>query len=339
MAAPRPPGQRAVPDRRGRPGSRSSCAPTRPTARPRRRPRTAARPPQKSLGFIGERDDPEAGLVYLHARWYDPALARFVQPDSWDPLQDGVGTNRYAYAENDPLNKSDKNGHEFGTNETRGYGPAPETGPAFGVGSDSGRDEAPGMGAGSGPSDNQGDAQGAVVGIAARAAYVGIVSDEVRARYERRVAGLARDAAAEREAAKAAARATTPAEVLAVIEGNRPDLGPKPGSGSTANRTNPSVNQAARTLGTLGRGAGVVGFVVSGIDVITSDSPGRALVANTFAFGGGILGGGGGALLGGAFGGPAAPVTGPAGGAIGATVGGDLGYKVGGELYDFFAGN
>jgi uncharacterized protein RhaS with RHS repeats len=49
--------------------------------------------------------------VYLHARHYDPALGRFVQPDWWDPTVEGVGTNRYAYAENDPLNRSDPNGH------------------------------------------------------------------------------------------------------------------------------------------------------------------------------------------------------------------------------------
>jgi hypothetical protein len=38
-------------------------------------------------------------------------LARFITPDDWDPLLVGVGTNRYAYAENDPVNKSDPNGH------------------------------------------------------------------------------------------------------------------------------------------------------------------------------------------------------------------------------------
>lgn len=37
--------------------------------------------------------------------------ARFVSPDTMDPTMPGVGTNRYAYAENDPINKSDPNGH------------------------------------------------------------------------------------------------------------------------------------------------------------------------------------------------------------------------------------
>jgi RHS repeat-associated protein len=76
-------------------------------------------------GFIGERHDTATGLLDLHARWYDPALSRFISPDWFDPvdeasavkgnaagwLANGVGTNRYAYAGNDPVNKSDPNGH------------------------------------------------------------------------------------------------------------------------------------------------------------------------------------------------------------------------------------
>ncbi|MGR9355869.1 RHS repeat-associated core domain-containing protein [Rhizobium leguminosarum] len=66
---------------------------------------------QTKKGYIGERFDPETGLMYLNARYYDPAFGRFVSPDDWDPTQEGVGTNRYAYAHNDPVNKSDPNGH------------------------------------------------------------------------------------------------------------------------------------------------------------------------------------------------------------------------------------
>ncbi|MEM9012613.1 MAG: colicin E5-related ribonuclease [Pseudomonadota bacterium] len=62
-------------------------------------------------GFIGETYDAAAGLQYLNARYYDPELGRFIQPDWWDPTIDGVGTNRYAYSFNDPINKSDPNGH------------------------------------------------------------------------------------------------------------------------------------------------------------------------------------------------------------------------------------
>ena len=42
----------------------------------------------------------------------DPIFGRFISPDDWDPTLPGVGTNRYAYAGNDPMNKSDPNGHD-----------------------------------------------------------------------------------------------------------------------------------------------------------------------------------------------------------------------------------
>jgi RHS repeat-associated core domain len=76
-------------------------------------------------GFIGERHDETSGLVYLNARWYDPALARFVSPDWWDPIDEKVaekgqpagainspvGMDRYGYAGGDPINKKDPTGH------------------------------------------------------------------------------------------------------------------------------------------------------------------------------------------------------------------------------------
>jgi RHS repeat-associated protein len=61
--------------------------------------------------FIGEEFDPETGLLYLNARYFDPALGRFLSPDWLDPVIPGVGTNRYAYAANDPVNKADRNGN------------------------------------------------------------------------------------------------------------------------------------------------------------------------------------------------------------------------------------
>ncbi len=39
------------------------------------------------------------------------ANARFISPDVYDPTIEGVGTNRYAYSGNDPINNSDPNGH------------------------------------------------------------------------------------------------------------------------------------------------------------------------------------------------------------------------------------
>jgi RHS repeat-associated protein len=75
--------------------------------------RTQATSARESKGFIGERHDPETGLLYLNARYYDPVIGRFISPDTWDPTLQGVGTNRYAYSDNDPINKSDPNGHFF----------------------------------------------------------------------------------------------------------------------------------------------------------------------------------------------------------------------------------
>ncbi|WP_044549432.1 RHS repeat-associated core domain-containing protein [Mesorhizobium japonicum] len=66
---------------------------------------------QTQKGYIGERFDAETGLLYLNARYMDPVLGRFISPDDWDPTLPGVGTNRYAYAQNDPVNNSDQNGH------------------------------------------------------------------------------------------------------------------------------------------------------------------------------------------------------------------------------------
>jgi RHS repeat-associated protein len=64
-------------------------------------------------GYIGERFDGGAGLQYLNARYYDPALAIFLQPDWLDIRTPGVGANRYAYAGGDPVNLRDPEGSEY----------------------------------------------------------------------------------------------------------------------------------------------------------------------------------------------------------------------------------
>ncbi|CAN5561476.1 hypothetical protein BH10PSE7_BH10PSE7_30130 [soil metagenome] len=51
------------------------------------------------------------GLAALAAP--QSASARFLQPDTWDPILLGVDINRYAYAGNDPINGSDPLGHQF----------------------------------------------------------------------------------------------------------------------------------------------------------------------------------------------------------------------------------
>jgi RHS repeat-associated protein len=72
--------------------------------------------------YINQRYDTETGLEYLNARYYDSNLARFLNPDTFDPSQAGVGTNRYAYSGNDPINGSDPSGHLYVTNFNSGPG-------------------------------------------------------------------------------------------------------------------------------------------------------------------------------------------------------------------------
>ena len=68
----------------------------------------------ETKGFIGQRDDGDAGLQDLNARYYDPRLAMFIQPDWVEVNQPGVATNRFAYAGNDPVNASDPGGKHSG---------------------------------------------------------------------------------------------------------------------------------------------------------------------------------------------------------------------------------
>jgi len=65
----------------------------------------------EAKGYIGERFDADAGLQYLNARYYDPRLGMFLQTDWWEVTEAGVGTNRYAYAFEDPINSKDVTGH------------------------------------------------------------------------------------------------------------------------------------------------------------------------------------------------------------------------------------
>ncbi|MBV1865388.1 MAG: hypothetical protein KUG74_13295 [Rhodobacteraceae bacterium] len=61
-------------------------------------------------------------LTTLFAIFASQASAMFIQPDWLDPTQPGVGTNRYAYSHNDPVNKLDPNGNEAVTATGLGLG-------------------------------------------------------------------------------------------------------------------------------------------------------------------------------------------------------------------------
>lgn len=63
--------------------------------------------------FTGQVQDEETGLYYYNARYYDPELGRFIQPDTIIPdLSNPQSFNRYAYVLNNPLRLTDPTGHE-----------------------------------------------------------------------------------------------------------------------------------------------------------------------------------------------------------------------------------
>jgi RHS repeat-associated protein len=68
-------------------------------------------PESPDKAFIGEYYDRDAELSYLNARYYDPKLGMFIQPDWFEVTTAGVGTNRYSYSLNDPVNLRDPNGN------------------------------------------------------------------------------------------------------------------------------------------------------------------------------------------------------------------------------------
>jgi RHS repeat-associated protein len=65
----------------------------------------------ENRGFIGQSFDRNAGLLSLNARYMDPKLGLFTSPDWLAPPIPGVGTNRYAYSFNDPVNLKDPSGN------------------------------------------------------------------------------------------------------------------------------------------------------------------------------------------------------------------------------------
>jgi RHS repeat-associated protein len=63
-------------------------------------------------GYGSHWRDDESGLLYMGARYYDPALVRFTQPDSVVPEPDDPQSwNRYSYTRNNPVNRIDPTGH------------------------------------------------------------------------------------------------------------------------------------------------------------------------------------------------------------------------------------
>jgi RHS repeat-associated protein len=74
--------------------------------------RTATGSVPTDFGFTGQRRDASAGLMYYGARYYDSALGRFIQADTWVPSPNiPQNLNRYTYTLNNPLRYADPDGH------------------------------------------------------------------------------------------------------------------------------------------------------------------------------------------------------------------------------------
>ncbi len=67
-----------------------------------------------SVRYSGQILDEGTGLYYYGARYYDPELGRFIQPDTIAPsLDNPQSLNRYTYCGNNPINNIDPSGHSF----------------------------------------------------------------------------------------------------------------------------------------------------------------------------------------------------------------------------------
>ena len=67
---------------------------------------------QTDYGYTFQRDLPGMGLMDYRARFYDPLLGRFIQPDSIVPsVSNPQAFNRYSYVLNQPVNFNDPTGH------------------------------------------------------------------------------------------------------------------------------------------------------------------------------------------------------------------------------------
>jgi RHS repeat-associated protein len=62
--------------------------------------------------FTGQREEAALGLYFYNARWYDPALGRFLSPDALVPeAGNALDYHRYAYVRFNPLKYEDESGH------------------------------------------------------------------------------------------------------------------------------------------------------------------------------------------------------------------------------------
>jgi RHS repeat-associated protein len=116
-------------------------------------PSQASNPLQRmSLGFIGQENEDDLGLVNLNGRIYDPNLMRFL---SADPIisrpMNSQGYNRYSYANNSPFHFKDPSGLDIVDVITAILGGGEPGGGVSDPGSGNGYDGGGGYGSSGGP--------------------------------------------------------------------------------------------------------------------------------------------------------------------------------------------
>lgn len=69
-------------------------------------------------GYTGHVNDPDSGLVYMQARYFDPAIGRFGSPDAIAVKPaDLTGFSRFSYANDNPVSHIDPDGRDCTTND------------------------------------------------------------------------------------------------------------------------------------------------------------------------------------------------------------------------------
>jgi RHS repeat-associated protein len=63
--------------------------------------------------YTSQEDDPDLGLYYYKARYYDPAIAKFTQADSVIDISTAEGMNQYMYVNGNPIKWRDPSGHKL----------------------------------------------------------------------------------------------------------------------------------------------------------------------------------------------------------------------------------
>ncbi len=81
---------------------------------------------KSTLKYRGYEYDEETKLYYLNCRMYDPAIARFLQEDTYrGQANDPLSLNLYSYCVNNPIRYTDPTGHKIDRREDDGGGSTP----------------------------------------------------------------------------------------------------------------------------------------------------------------------------------------------------------------------